>query len=803
LHYRALVRLRDGVWECPKLPFHVNDLSALISIEDSEVTIKQARGSNGLTILRAEGTLGIDDPRHQPLDLSVELDDLELDQRLRDRTPPEYDELWDVFRPRGRVNAAVRLVRSRAGQPVDFTATVQCRDVAAMYRHFPYPLDHLTGRLTLEKKILTVDLQTLVGGQPMHLAGTIQNPGVDAVVKLDIQADTLPIDDVLRKALPPDVQKVVDQFRPKGVVKAHALVDRKPMYGPNARPEGLLAIDAEIDLGQGCEITWDGLPYPVRNLRGRLEVHPDLWVFKNMSGRNGQATITASGSVQKLGSGKLPNGDDPLKIDVYLQAQQLPFSGELREALPPGWRKSWPTINPSGASDVEAEVHVAPGRPEHTHIVIAPRPESNVRLEVTRSPQPPLDPGGTIDLPMEDVRGRFVFDDGRVTMHDVNFTFRGAPVNFSRGTLFLEDSGKFELNVSDLRVEKIRFDMDLRQKMPPLMAQVAVRLDDGRTFGARGDLQIGWTGVAGVPAWCQWKNTLVVFNQNTVKTGIPLEHIQGQLDHVSGWSNGMALAVQGILKLESVSLLGQQITRVESPFQIKNGVAQLDSVSGRFLGGEIWARDACWIRLDATPRYHASLALQGAQLQEYARTIPGRQSYRGSINAQIELDGRGNDIRNLNGGGEAHITEGNLGELPAVLRFANVLNNFASLNLATSDRPRTPGKTAFDSADVVFKIAHGATTFDPIKFTGNAFSLLGQGTMDPQGNLDLRLNVLWGRDRFHFPLLSDFTREASTPFLIAHVKGTPANPVPNIQALPLFYELLKALGRSRVDRQSP
>ncbi len=34
--------------------------------------------------------------------------DLELDQRLRDRTPAEYDELWDVFQPRGRVDATVQ-----------------------------------------------------------------------------------------------------------------------------------------------------------------------------------------------------------------------------------------------------------------------------------------------------------------------------------------------------------------------------------------------------------------------------------------------------------------------------------------------------------------------------------------------------------------------------------------------------------------------------------------------------------------------------------------------------------------------
>jgi len=801
LHYQALVRLREGVWECPKLPFPVNDLSAMIGIEDGMVTITHAQGSNGLTILRADGTLGIDDPTHRPLDLRVHLIDLELDQRLRDRTPSEYDDLWDVFQPRGRVNADVHAVRGRAGQPVELSANVLCRDVAGVYRHFQYPLDHLTGQLTLEKKLLTVNLQTLVGGQPVRLKGTIRNPGVDAVVDLDILAESLPIDDVLRKAMAPDVRKVVDQFHPKGVVKAHATVNREPTPGADARPEGLLAINAEIDLRAGCEITWDGLPYPIRNLSGRLVVHPDQWVFQNMRGKNGQADITANGRVQKLRLPKLRNGDDPLKIDVHLQADKLPFSDELKAALPPAWRKSWRTINPSGACDVEAEVHVAPGRPEHTHIVITPLPESNARLEVSRSPQPPIDPGGIIELPMDAVRGRFVFDDGWVTMHDVNFNFRGAPVKFTVGTVFVQDTGQFELKVENLWIEGIRFDTDLRKKMPPLMSQFARKLDDGRTFRARGDLQIGWSGEKDVPARCEWKNTLVVFNDNTLITGIPLEHIQGQLDQVSGWSNGVVLQVQGILKLASVSLLGQQITQLESPFHIQNGVARLDSVSAKYLGGEILARDACWIRLDATPRYHAALSLQGAKLEEYARTIPGRQSYRGNISAQIELNGRGNDVRNLDGRGEAHITKGDLGELPPVLLLAKVINSFANMIIATPDRPRTPGKTAFDSADVAFTIAHGATTFDPIKFTGNAFSLQGQGTMDPQGNLDLRLRVLWGRDRFHFPLVSDFTREASTPFLIARVQGTPAYPRPDIETFPLFSELLKKIARDRAERQ--
>jgi hypothetical protein len=380
-------------------------------------------------------------------------------------------------------------------------------------------------------------------------------------------------------------------------------------------------------------------------------------------------------------------------------------------------------------------------------------------------------------------------------MNDVNFQFRGAPVRFDHGTVRVEDTGQFELSVTDLWVEAIRFDQELRKKMPPLMQQFALRIDDGKTFRARGDLMIGWSGKKGEPAWCSWKNALAVFDNNTLMTGIRLEHIHGQIDHVSGWSNGIALKVDGILNLGNVSVLGQQITNVESPFHVQNGMAWLENVRGRFLGGEILGEGL--ISLDATPRYRMSLLLRGAQLEEYARTLYGRQKYRGNIEAKVECRGLGGDIRSLNGSGEAHITQGDLGELPFVLRFATFLNK----KLTLSDTPRNRGKTAFDSADVAFTITQGVSIIDPIKFTGNAFSLQGRGTLDPQGNIDLRLNVLLGRDRYHIKGVSDFFREASGPFLIAHVWGTPSLPQYQLEPFPQVFELFKAMGQGRADRQ--
>ncbi len=604
--------------------------------------------------------------------------------------------------------------------------------------------------------------------------------------------------------MPPDVRKVVDGFKASGLVNVNARVQREPMEGPDAPPQGRITFDANIDLTEGCEITWNRLPYPVRNLKGRLEIHPDKWTFKDVTGSNGQAKIKASGSVEKverLARGRGPGREEPLKIDIALDAQKLPFSEELKIALPNEWRNVWPTINPSGSCNVLARVHVAPGGPNRTQIRIIPRDESTVHLMVTRSPQPGIDPGATIELPMDDVHGQFDFDNGEVTMTRVNFSFRGAPVKFSSGKFRLLKSGQFDLSVQEAWLEEIRFDRDLRIKMPPLMAQFALRLDGGGPFRARGDLEIGWSGRETDLAWCRWKNTKVIFNDNAIRTAIPVEHIQGQLENVSGWSNGMALSVEGIMKLESVSFMGQQFTQLESPFHVREGRATLDSIRGHYLGGEVFADDACWISLDATPRYHAALSLKEARLEEYARTISGRQSYRGLIDATIAFDGLGSDVHSIHGRGDAHIREGDLGELPPVLRVASVINPVPSISVASLDKNRGQGRTVFDSADVNFSIANGITTFDPIKFTGNAFSLMGRGTLDPQGYMDLRLNLLWGRDRLHIPLVSEFARRTSSQFFIAHVRGTPSNFKTSVEPLPPVGDALRAINRARTDSQ--
>ena len=189
-----LARLRGGVWECPSLPFPVNDLTALVAINNGRVTINHAEGSNGGTILRARGVVAPGQAGSCPLDLYLDLVQLDLNKRLREWTRPSSPSSGTSSSRAAWSMRRSICARPGKNQPVSVGATVLCRDVAAEYRHFPYQVEHMGGSLKLENQRLAVDLRGLIGERPAVMKGTIDNPGPDALVRLNIQAESVPID---------------------------------------------------------------------------------------------------------------------------------------------------------------------------------------------------------------------------------------------------------------------------------------------------------------------------------------------------------------------------------------------------------------------------------------------------------------------------------------------------------------------------------------------------------------------------------------------------------------------------------
>lgn len=756
LDYDVRLTLREGVWKHPEMPFPLTGLSASASINPKTIRVDHAEGHDGKTIVHVENaTLSALDPANGPLDATVRVENLELDERLRAKTPGKLKKLWEEYAPPGRPNAGqargtVRATRVTPGAPILYDLDADLLDVAINYAHFKYPLEHVRGKLRSKDKKVTIAAETVVGGKPLTGRGTIIDPGPNAVVNMTFTTGAMPIDKTLLDALPPDARKVVEDFRPEGSVSGTAVLTRVP---DPIDPKGKVEVHAELDLIDGCSMRWKGLPYPITNVSGHLSLHPNRWVFTGIKGENNLARISASGRVDQISKGKF-------NVDIGLTAEHLPFDKQLRDSLPPEWARSWGILNPVGSSHVAARIVLVPGKDDYK-ITLKPDPDTHIQLRLTPAPGTEVASGlQVIELPrMNGVTGTFTFDNGLVTMRDAAFTFRQAPAHFTEGTVHLKNSGAFDLSVSDLSIKGLRLEAELRKIMPKVMSEFARRVDDGKTFNARGDLKIAWSGIANDPAVCSWEKAHVVFNGNSVAAGVPIEHIQGEIRDLGGRFDGLDLSVEGVVDLESVSIRGQHLTKLSSPLKVGKGRADLSDVEAEFLGGKLYGN--LGVSLDTTPRYEAKMKLVGARLERLAQTIPGPQDFKGDLQGWVEVEGLGQDAKALKGRGEAHVANGDLGKLPILLDLIQPLNL------------PSRGRTKFDSADVSFTLDNGMATLDPIKFTSDRISLQGSGTIGHLGALDLRFTPLPGRDeRLWFQGIADAIRAVEGQFVVIKVGGT-------------------------------
>jgi hypothetical protein len=796
LEHELDLLVRSGTWACPDLPFPLSEVELLGTIRDGSAEVEYAKGSFGNTTIRAAGSIDATDPASGPLDLLIEATDLEIGDRLMAKTPPELLGLWTELRPGGRTDVYLRAVRDRPGGEVGVGLTLDLRDVSITCAAFPYPLEHLSGRVVWEGNRVTIappGLTTVIGNREARCWGTIDDPGPDCVVSLNFEMGALPIDETLLAALSPDVREVLRQFQPRGTVRvALGHLERRPPAAPGG-PEQV-ALTAKLDLGEpdgagGFAFTWEGMPYPITNVKGRLVIMPDHWEFRDLVGYNGLARIECpTGQVRQVG----PNSFD---AELTLLATDLPFDEQLRRAMPPEWQTTWSLLNPSGKASLDARIRVE-GNENHARLAVRPDPGTSIRLKFTPAPVVPGDPSPPpLELPaMEGIDGAFVYDDGLVSMDDVSFQFRGSPVRFDHGSVKLEPDGRFGLSVADLRVARFRLDAELRKLMPSVMAEFARRLDESRPIPTmRGDLRLGWSGQPGDPAFVEWENGLVVLDGQTIRAGIPLESIHGRLANFAGRFDGRTIGLRGVVDLESLTIAGLQLNRVRSPLVVDGDSAVLEAIQGDLLGGRLTGQGR--IGLDERPEYSATLAVHEADLAEFTKTLPGKQTFGGLLSGMIAFNGVGGDQKTLSGSGDFRVTEGDLGDLPVALRFFKVLN--------TLDIAAPSDSTAFDTAEVAVRIENGLAYLDPIQLSGDAISLRGGGTMDLRGQLDLRLRILYGRAGLKIPLVSDAFREAGGQIADIRVSGPASFPNFSPVLLPGGQWMLRALGSGLLQSDRP
>jgi hypothetical protein len=764
------------------LPASVRGLKGTLHLRERSIEARDIEGLLGDGRLNAEGRVELahpifarpPSPGPARWTLKCSLDSFVIDERLRDALPRDAPArlLFDHYRPRGRAGADVRILDARGFPPraEDVSATVRLDGCDLVYHEFPYPVSDVRGELLVEKG--RIAFERPLTGRSGPVLVTASGKGLEIArggdVDLTIRVEGLPLDEKLRSALPAAVLPIWDDLRLVGAANGIVSIVRKgaapaaradPAFRPQRAAVDIFAYPRDVRL------SYRGFPYEVRGISGKVQIELEgrskRVTLDDLVGRHGGQVIAGSGVVEL---------DGPSRMEINLRSESIAADADLAAALSPGARRLLSDFNFKGRARVGVRIHsTAPG---------ASGVEADVDLiegsvEHKRFPYPLQLAGGRL---------RAVGD------HTIEFdglsTPRGAaPGVIAGGTLTTRGSERtlgFNLDIADLK-----FDAGLVRALPAELAGFVTRMKLGGVY--RGRLKGVYIFDEDDPAKdsIDYAGIDVSAREAAVDFGLKIHdmvargsfagakgsgrphRLVGEVEVESAWFNRLHLTngdidfvlgvshpailearegrtIEGRGYLPPRAIIDRLSKDVDGTFQmlfhskdlyggVVDGFLYVDTGSRADIGGDFVGKD-----------------LQVARAQEdIFGTRAGGTA--GTAKGHISFEGKNGEPASITGRGEGTIEKARLVELPLFLGILSALFGEES------------SRHYFHEVLLRYKIAGGkfVAASDGIEIRSAAVKLLGGGTLDFRGELDLTLQ----------PRLLDFKIPVVEQILLLLKKG--------------------------------
>ncbi len=747
-----------------RLPYPLTDVRATFRLDENGFTVDDLTARANEASLRLTGHTGLG--RNAPAEITAEIRQLELGRSLAGVLPENLQEQWEQYRPSGQVDVDAKLAFD--GRTWSPTAQVRLLNVSFTHIHFPYRLDQGMGTLHLADGRLQVNIHACSGTEPVRIDAELVEVLNSPHGWMRVQSDAIPLDEKLLVALPDGSQKVVRSLQPQGTIRVDYRIWRE-------RPESPLQKHLVVELNR-CALRFDKFPYPVRNIRGVIEMQDDRWQFRDLEGNNEAGKVYASGRLESRQEGR--------EFRLTLQAINIPLESELRDALAPNVRRLWEDLRPRGVVDLSTEIRYLAEK-KTLSVATRIRPQANTTaIHPVRFP-----------YRMDKLRGEIVYRDGHVSFDRLEAEHGDVRIGTAGDCEILPD-GRWLLRLSGLSVDRLRFDRDLVQALPGKLKKALAGLNPTGLFNLRGSLDLEGGARADERIEAAW-DVHVGFHQAGIECGVKLDDLHGNLSLV-GRYDGARTTSQGELDLDSLIYKDFQFTQITGPVWIDDDQVLLGSwverrrtpdqrsslrarpVTATVFDGVL--QGDVWIALGPVPRWGLHATLNRAELARCAQEVlTGQKSLQGKVYATVDLRGAGPSTNAMVGHGSIRLESADVYELPLMIALLKILS------------VRTPDRNAFSKSDIRFRVEGQHVYFDQIDFGGDAISLLGKGEMDFQQNIRMTFHAIVGRGELGLPMLKQVVGGASQQIMLIHATGTLQNPETRREAFPVVNKALQQL----------
>ena len=707
--------------------------------------------------------------------------------------PKGCTQFCDDFSPQGICNLDFKFGHN--GRSKFRAVNAKLRETSFQFVKFPYFVDQCQGRVDLVDDVMTVDLKSLASAVPMRVSGTIVNPGMDATYQLDLVVPgAVPIDEKLLEALDvmPPLARVVRAFEPGGRVGGKGtFIKRVP------RGQADKYFDVEL---KDVAIRHTAFPYPIRNITGVISSSNLDFVFRDLVGHNGNGSITCSGSW------------NPRKgLDCQFDCVDVQLDDRLRFALSADLQGIWNGFVPAGQIPKMKVDMTMPFGEKVVGVIVdadlhdAQTGQSNVSIFPHWFP-----------YEIKQLSGNVRIGDGRIAVSKI----RG---KHDQAWLACQGTGRYSdeswaVTLRELLATSVKVDEDLLSALPTSLAPPVRQMKFQGLFNVQGEITVAGVHQA-VPAtggeidlgklpdanfFCNdptmaWDLNFSMSNAKML-VGLPLKSVFGSVQ-LQGIYDGKRAESKGELEIDAMNIYGAQITDVKGPIWMDNdrvsagalvappvntAVAGFNPQSSGPLTGNAYGGV---LKFDATMandnrgEFYIQTTMADGDIEEASLDFaPEVNQVAGRGFIAMRMGGNYADTHSYRGDGTVQLRNAKIVELPAISALLK------TLNVGRTDRT-----ALFDSSNVNFLINGTDIDFERIELLGDAISLIGNGRMNLNQELDLNFYSIVGRNRIRIPVLNELYHVGSQRILWISVDGTVSNPQMSRQVLPQLNDSIRLL----------
>lgn len=754
-------KLSEGRLQDARLPYPIEKLNGDFYCANSLLQLRNLNAtSGGASLILNTDIFGFQ--LDVPMIIDAQASNLELDRRLYDSLPATWRGYWDRLKLEGSVDGQLRL--NFDGQNWTPTATLQCRGISMTPWLFPYPLTNVRGQVVIHNRTIQSDQLTgLAGGQPVQGDFALTNTSGQWHGQLNCRSGQVAVDEQLLSALTPvgavrsGAETFVRTLHPTGLVElTQATFQRESTAATWHRK-----LSANIYSGA---ISYDGFPYPIREIRGRIAAEDDHWELDHFEGRNDSGRILCSGKWRAVKQGQVP-------ILLEFNSFAVPLEEELQQALPADGQYIWNQLQPAGAID---SIDVVLSRetsdsPMQLSVKIKEDRASNQANGRSLRLYPKEFPYWLTDVACD-----ITYTPGQVLISSASAT--NGPSRFSiEGNCVRDDANqKWVTNVHWLPSTRLIVDKQFLQALPETIRQSLLRLDFRGPVSVLGNSQVEVRprGTQGFTS--SWDCELDIEDAQ-LGNGNYVDSMRGTIS-VKGRNDGnQNIYATGKVQMDSLAVKGVPVSRLQGPFALIGSKIYFGSEISQALpptnGPPVdMTADALAGQLTLhghgtldTGTFHFDSKLSGADLTALLQDVGvDRATTRATCDAQLEFTGVPWNPQTYRGAGNIHLSNANLYQLPFMIRLL-------SLTPAAKN-----DDAAFDTADIRFTL-DGDRIPLTIECKGDLLRLKGEGWTNLRREIDLTLYTWVGRSAPVRELL-DPVFESSYAMAMIEVGGTLDNP---------------------------